>query len=366
MDHYIFFSKSNWHEAPRLRHQVAGLLRSFGGNIHFFQKPSFVWWPGAREEISRIDGDLLIGRTRQLIHHQLRVFSFLRWLNALVEKRSIRAVLGEGISKNSVVVNFNYDYYFLREIFPDNRIVTIINDDFVAQSRFFSGRHAKKSLGKTCASSDVILTVSYPLMRQASEWCSPELFFPWADVEYREPALSSNRNAVLLWAHIDERVDFELVRQAVVMRPSVIFYLVGPQSISARNEIEKFASAENVVVVPSAKLDDLPLDRFFAAIIPYKKNVADIEAVTMSNKSLQLMARGLPIVAHGMPNFYDHRAIVKANDAGDFLAGLDYFRENFSDLQASIGNLVSDNQPQNRFSFFRSLISRIDREGKNV
>jgi len=357
MDDYIFFSKSNWHEAPRLRHQVAGLVRSFGGRIQFFQKPSFVWQGSARNKIVRVDDDLTIARTCQLIHHQLRVFSVLRWLNAVVEKKSIREMLGKGVSKDVVVVNFNYDYYFLRDIFPDNTIVTIINDDFVAQSKFFSGAHAKRSLKRTCAASDLVLTVSYPLMRQVSEWCSPKLFFPWADVEYRAPSPRSERNAVLLWAHIDARVDFALLQQSILMRPDVIFYLVGPQAQNIREHTSRIQSAANVVVVSSAKLDELPMERFFAAIIPYKKYVADIEAVTMSNKSLQLMSRGLPIVAHGMPAFYEHPAIVKAENVDDFLGGVDYFRHNFLNLQDSIADLVSNNQPRNRFDFLRDLIS---------
>lgn len=362
MNEYIFFSKSNWNEAPRLRHQVAELIRKFDGRIHFFQKPSFVWQKGSHEKVSRIDGSLSLARTRQLIHHQLRVLPVLRWLNAAVEKKSIRVSIGQSFSKNSVIINFNYDYYFLRDVFPENRIVTIINDDFVAQAKLFSGRHAKKSLEKTCRKSDLVLAVSYPLMRQVSQWCSPELFFPWADVEYRAPMPSTTRNSVLLWAHIDTRVDFDLLHQSISKRPDVIFYLVGPQASNVRDRILQIESAANVVIVSSAKLDELPLERFFAAIIPYKNHVADIEAVTMSNKSLQLMSRGFPIVAHGMPAFYEHPAIVKTADLDGFLAGLDYSKENFSSLQESIKYLVSDNQPRNRFEFLKNLISKI--EGK--
>ncbi|MDQ0042700.1 hypothetical protein [Variovorax boronicumulans] len=360
MDDYIFFSKSNWHEAPRLRHQVAELIRKFGGRIQFFQKPSFVWKKYGDEGISQIDASLTLARTRQLIHHQLRVFPVLRWLNAIVEKKSIQAVLGRNLSRDSVIINFNYDYYFLRDIFPNNRIITIINDDFVAQAKLFSGRHARESLRRTCRNSDLVLTVSYPLMQQVSEWCSPKLFFPWADVEYREPAPSRTKNAVLLWAHIDGRVDFDLLRQSISKRPDVIFYIVGPQASNVKEQVLQVESAANVVIVPSAKLDELPLENFFAAIIPYKKRVADIEAVTMSNKSLQLMSRGLPIVAHGMPAFYEHSAIVKAEDLSGFLAGLDYFEKNFWDLQNSIRTLVSENQPKNRFEFLKVLLSKIE------
>lgn len=360
MDDYIFFSKSNWHEAPRLRHQMAGLIRRFGGKIYFIQKPAFVWQRRVTSGVEQVESNLVLGRTHQLIHHQLRVFPALTWLNALIEKKSIRTLMGKISTENSVILNFNYDYCFLREIFPKNKIITIINDDFVAQSRLFSGRHAKRSLGKTCLASDVVLTVSYPLMKQASEWCSPELFFPWADVEYREPARNVERNSVLLWAHIDNRVDFDLLRQSVSLRPDVVFYLVGPQAANVKDQVSQFDLLPNVVICPSAKLEELPLEKFFAAVIPYRSNVADIEAVTMSNKSLQLMSRGLPIVAHGMPSFYEHPAIVKANNADGLVAGIDYFRKNFLVLQESIRSLVANNQPESRFEFFKNLVNKIE------
>ncbi|WP_390346335.1 hypothetical protein ACFJIS_03110 [Variovorax boronicumulans] len=360
MDDYIFFSKSNWHEAPRLRHQVAGLIRRFGGRIYFIQKPAFVWQNRVKSDIEQVENNLVLGRTRQLIHHQLRVFPVLAWLNALIEKKSIQTLMGKISTKNSIILNFNYDYYFLREIFPKNKIITIINDDFVAQSRLFSGRHAKRSLGKTCLVSDVVLTVSYPLMKQVSEWCSPELFFPWADVEYKEPVRNAERNSVLLWAHIDNRVDFDLLRQSVSLRPDVVFYLVGPQAANVKDQVSQFELLPNVVIVPSAKLEELPLEKFFAAVIPYRNNVADIEAVTMSNKSLQLMSRGLPIVAHGMPSFYEHPAIVKANDVDGFVAGMDYFHQNFPVLQESIKSLVANNQPESRFEFVKNIVNRIE------
>lgn len=360
MNDYIFFSKSNWAEAPRLRHQLAALLRGFGGRVKFFQKPSFVWRHDVSEEVAVIGDGFVLARTRQLIHHQLRVLPILSWFNALVEKRSIRARLGKHLSTDIVIINFNYDYYFLRDVFPKNIIITIINDDFVSQSRFFSGRHAKESLRQTCINSDAVLTVSYPLMRQLSAWCRPELFFPWADVVYKAPLNSGVRNSVLLWAHIDGRVDFDLLRTAIAKRPEVFFYLVGPLGTDVKGQVSLFDSSPNVVIMPSAELDDLSLENFFAAIIPYKQNVGAIEAVTMSNKSLQLMSRGLPLITHGMPEFYEHPAIVKAVDVAGFLLGLDHFRENFFTLQNHISNFVSQNQPRDRFEFLKKVISKFE------
>ncbi|MNV96076.1 hypothetical protein D3C71_1910380 [compost metagenome] len=72
------------------------------------------------------------------------------------------------------------------------------------------------------------------------------------------------------------------------------------------------------------------------------------------------MSRGLPIVAHGMPSFYEHTAIVKANDVDGFVAGMDYFHQNFSVLQESIKSLVANNQPESRFEFMKNIVNRIE------
>jgi hypothetical protein len=361
MNHFIFFSKSYWRETPRLRHQVANLIREFHGHVLFFQKPAFPWGTiEASRGGKKIDETLDIVEGTQLIHHQLRILPALSWLNNYVEKKSIRRHLGNAISADAIIINFNYDYYFLRQIFPDNRIITIINDDFVAQAKFFSGRHVERSLKKTCEMSDVVLAVSYPLMRQVEEWCTPHLFFPWADVEYLMPDFGGNRTSVLLWAHIDSRVDLELLSHCVRCRPEVIFYIVGPHARALESRISAICEAANVRVILAAKLDELPLNDFFAAIIPYKSGISDIEAVTMSNKSLQLMARGLPLVTHGMPAFYENPAIFKAETYGDFLRSLDYCREYFFELQDSIRTLVSENQRKDRFEFLMNIIARVE------
>jgi hypothetical protein len=357
MDRYIFFSKSNWDEPPRLRHQLVNLIRSYGGDVVFFQKPVYVWGKRLQKTPVRVDADLWLARTRQLIHHQLRVLSVLRWMNALIEKRSIRNSLKKLPERPSIVINFNYDYYFLREIFPTEIIVTIINDDFVAQAKLFGGKHVRESLRITSAVSDLVLVVSYPLEQQVSEWCAPKLFLPWSDVSYRHPAPQTDRDAVLLWAYIDARIDFNLLRECAAKRPEVTFYVVGPQSSVAVNMVIQLAScAGNIVVLPEKKLEDLPLDRFFAGIIPYKNNIGDIAAVTMSNKSLQLMARGLPLVTHGMPSFYEHSAIIKAEGIDDFLIGLDYCRNEFFDIQAQIEKLIEQNMAEHRFSYLKKLV----------
>lgn len=357
MQRYIFFTKSQWDEPPRLRHQVANLVRSFGGEVLFFEKPAQVGKGGGDSSIKNIEADLRTVRTRELIHHQLRVVPILGTLNALVEKGQIRAALSGVDVEGAVIVNFNYDYYFLREIFPRHKILTVINDDFVAQAKFFDGKHVLKTLAKTCAMSDSVLVVSYPLADQARPWCDPQLFFPWSDVGYRASQGLKSRDGILVWAHINRRIDFELLKEAAARRPDMKFHIVGPVAENGRAGVEMLRSfSSNFLFKDFGKLDELPLEEYFCSAIPYMKGVKDIEAVTMSNKTLQLLARGMPIVTHGMPHFYRHDAIVNTDTVDAFVAGLDFCQGQFEALQPSIEKLVSENQAVNRFEQLQRIL----------
>lgn len=357
MQRYIFFTKSHWSEPPRLRHQVANLVRSFGGEVLFFEKPAQLGKGGFNSSIKTIEAGLRTARTCELIHHQLRVIPILGALNALLEKGEIRKALSGVDSEGAVIVNFNYDYYFLREIFPRHKILTVINDDFVAQAKFFDGKHVLKTLAKTCSMSDSVLVVSYPLADQVRPWCDPQLFFPWSDVGYKVSQGMKKRDGILVWAHINRRIDFQLLKEAAARRPGMKFHIVGPVAENGRAGVEMLRSfSPNFSFKDFGKLGELPLDEYFCSAIPYMKGVKDIEAVTMSNKTLQLLARGMPIVTHGMPYFYRHDAIVNSDTVDAFVSGLDFCQSKFEELQPSIERLVSENQAVNRFEQLQRIL----------
>ncbi len=356
MPEIVFFSKTNWDETPRLRHQTAKLLKSFGEPIYFFQKPRFPWGGRSFAKPLEIEDDFFLARTTQLLHHQLRVGLGLGKINSLFEISSIKSVV-KSLSPDPIIINFNYDYFFLREIFPKSKIITILNDDFVAQAKFFDGKHIYKSLKKTCEISNEVLVVSYPILKQVKSFCKPKIFFPWSDTEYIIPRQHTNRSKILLWSHIDGRVDFRLIENSAKKMPEVIFDLVGPVSKGVFFDFKKLcAENKNIVHIPPTKLDELDFDSYFCSIIPYKCSVADIEAVTISNKTFQLLARGMPIVTHGMPNFFEHPAISKSDTIESFLTEITRLREEFFSLQKSISDLVSSNNSKSRLAFLSSIL----------
>lgn len=334
------------------------LLASHGHEVIFFQKPLFPFGGFGRRGSELASAGIMLRQSYQLIHHQLRVLWLFALINSFFEKISIKKCFGATLDDSFVIVNFNYDYFFLRDLFPKNKIITIINDDFVAQSKFNSGRHAIRALRKTCEKSDLVLTVSVPILKQLDAWSNAQLFLPWADSAYRAPKTYIDKDAVLLWAHLDRRVDYVLLQEAALSTPHIFYFLVGPQSYESIEEIHSLlGSCGNIIVLPPTSLEHLPLERFFAAIIPYKSGIADIEAVTLSNKSFQLMCRGLPLVVHGMPYFLEHAAISKCGDSQEFVRAIESRRSSFESIQDSIADLIESNQASSRYSTLMALLN---------
>ena len=344
-------------ETPRIRHQLADLLMSYGHKVVFYQKPLYFFNQSNGLANKQVSDDLEIRQTKQLLHHQLRLIRPLSYLNSKYERDSIQLSIGR-INKNDVIINFNYDYCFLRDIFHNNKIVTVINDDFVAQAKFNSGKHVLNYLSKTLAISDMALTVSYPLYTQAEQYTkSVQMFLPWSKTNY-EPPVQSNRNTLLLWAHIDNRIDFDLIEYLLESHPDFIFHFVGPISKNQSACVEKLRSNFiNLKVIGPASLEDLTLEEYFAAIIPYRSNVADIEAVTASNKTFQLLSKGMPLITHGMPHFIDNPAIFKAKSYEGFSKYINNTFDDFYELQPAIEELVKCNQSEHRYEQIISIIN---------
>ncbi|MEJ6066320.1 hypothetical protein MT378_01000 [Psychrobacter sp. 16-Bac2893] len=357
MTKFIFFSKTMYSETPRIRHQLADLLVSYGHEVVFYQKPLFFFEHRNKLINQKISNNLTIKQTKQFLHHQLRLFGLLSYLNSSYEVQQITPSLGD-IDESDVIINFNYDYDFLRNIFKKNKIITLINDDFVAQSKFNKGKHALQYLSNTVKMSDITLTVSYPLFAQASEFSkSVQMFLPWSKDKYSEPVKSS-RNTVLLWAHIDKRIDFELVEDMLSKNSKFFFHFVGPVSEENLILVSKLKERySNLILYPASSLEDLPLNTYFSSIIPYKAGVLDIEAVTASNKTFQLLSKGLPLVTYGMPSFFEHESIFKAKSYKEFSGFINKAYEDFESLQPSIKELVNKQQPAQRYEQIMSIIN---------
>jgi hypothetical protein len=357
MSRFVLFTKTVWDEPPRLRHQMADLIAAAGHEVLFFEKPSPFWATG-RERRRVADGIEVVSH-QELVHHRLRLTPPLHHLNARAVTASIRRQLrGAHPRPDDVVISFNYDYWFLRRIFPHNQLITVINDDFICVALFGYTTPLLWALERTCRASDRVLTVSVPLQKQLAPYSKPELFLPWADRGYEAPRRSATRNLLLFWGFINRRLHFPEIHAYAealqVARPDVRLLFVGPVSkpldADTLREVEALRARPNVEFRPSSRLDELPLDDMLAAYIPYRPFDGEIDAITLSNKALQLLARGLPLLISSMPampNFIE-ASFVSRVDLNDPAAQIDRLRQSFQEQQPAIAHFVGQNGTEAR------------------
>jgi hypothetical protein len=352
---FVVLTKTRWTEPPRLRHQVARLLANGGHDVLFVEKPTIGRPSPARRPAQHVT---VVGH-RELLHHKLRLTSPLQSLNASVTGRSIVEALrgADTPVDDAVVVNFNYDYWFLRRIFPRNVIVTVINDDFVSRGVFGITRHLRRALARTCAISDHVLTVSTQLQEDLAPYAAAELFLPWADRPYILPPAGLSRNTLLFWGFINRRLDFPLVEsladRLVAQRPDLKLLFVGPVEQGVEAKLDVLRSRPNVAIQAAAPLDDLPLDSVCASIVPYL-SAPDLDVCLIPNKALQLFARGIPLLVSGLPRImkapFVFRIDVRAPEET-----IDTIRRQFDAIQPAIQAFVSEQQASARLDRLEAI-----------
>jgi glycosyltransferase involved in cell wall biosynthesis len=354
MSTFIIFTRTDWSEAPRLRHQVTQLLLEAGHRVHFFELPRPVLSPEApRAPVAGVAPAFV--RTTHLIHHQLRVVPPLHGINAWFVRRQIESFLRTLPSNEVTVINFSYDYYFLRKLFPKQRIVTIINDDFEAQSRLPICGHITWALRRTCLMSDAVFAVSLPLVRRLSQWSNAVLFLPWSSMQYTAPRENiSGRTRLLFWGFIDNRLDLDMldrVAKDLARRgPQWELLLVGPTQGRGREAaVRSMARHTNVRILDSHRLDQLPLDTILASVIPYLTPAA-MDAVTLPNKAMQLLAHGLPLLISGMPAFIEAPFVRRLDGEESPATVIDSCIADFNALQPTIAKFLGENTPESRLS----------------
>lgn len=353
---FIFLTKTPWNEPPRLRHQLARLLDSAGHTVVFFEKPIFFWqkMPSSCDA----EGNIRFYRYRELIHHKLRISRLLYNLNAwFVTKELGKAFNLIGLNQQDMIVNFNYDYGFLRKIFPKHKLLTVINDDFHSRALWNYQKPLLAALEKTCKSSDVVLTVSELLKQMLAQFCKPELFLPWTECPYMGSPQSGSRSLLLFWGYINSKIDFALLskfsKALNKSNPHMRILFVGPLQLGSES-VRILEGLSNVDLKNAASLDTLPMDRVLAALIPYRNNVPAIDAISFPNKAFQLLAYGVPLLISGMPNFLKASFVFRTiGDAGD---DIDLIRRQFTQLQPVIQDFLSQNSPRHRLSQFLSYL----------
>lgn len=260
-----------------------------------------------------------------------------------------------------IVVNFNYDYFFLRKIFPKNKILTIINDDFCCRALLGYEAPLKAALADTCRNSDVVLTVSYPLQEQLLNYCNTQIFFPWADIQYKAPRNDSQRSILLFWGYINNRLNFDYIidlsQKITQLNLNVDLFFIGPVEKNIDNRFKILQSLPNIKVKGATPIKDLNFDNVLAAFIPYiSGNQAD-DVTSIPNKAFPMLANGIPLLITGMPNFIKKPFVIRMGENIDVdISQITNLKNNFTKLQDEISFFVNQNTGAHRYKQFMSYV----------
>ncbi|MFM7311868.1 MAG: glycosyltransferase, partial [Cyanobium sp.] len=290
----LILTRTDWAEPPRLRHQLTQLLLDAGYRPTFVQKPACVLPVSrpCRPPAAAVPGLTLLS-AQELLHHQLRLVPGLHHLNAWFARRDLRHRLRSiGQHPPDLIINFNYDAFWLRSFCPGRPIITIINDDFESLSRLPVRRHLTWVLQRTCAMSTRVLTVSEMLRQRLARWCEPELFLPWAADAYRPPVPSGERRVLLFWGYVNERLDVAALQASLpeLEAAGLRLRFVGPCDANGRQLQRLLGDSSAVEWRPACPFDALDTSDCLAALIPYRLDCPGVEAIQLSNKALQLLS----------------------------------------------------------------------------
>jgi hypothetical protein len=353
----VAFTKSAWSEAPRLRHQVAHLLLAHGHRVLFFERPADIFTLGLNpSEADHLPPGLALGRNRQLLHHQLRITPTLSRANAEFEKLQIRRLVDS--YRPEAVINFNYDYYFLRELFPKSKIVSIFNDDFIAGARLLSRKEARRLVCQTARMSDHNLVVSYPLLDQIRTFTDRvSLFFPWCRREYATPPAGQKRDEMLYWGYINDRIDVRAVTH--VMDQGIKINFVGPVSGTRRSRaLLEHRNAEYHGERPLDRISAV-LARCASSILPYDAADRQVAAITINNRAFDLLSAGLPLLYRDLPGLLEAPAEVirRCHDGAAYVREHRQAAQQFDAAQPAIQEFLANHTPSARYRQLSELIS---------
>ncbi len=352
----ILFTKTRWSEPPRLRHQVAKLLTDMGYEVVFFECPSYKSWFQTRR-----DENMIFVNHFELIHHRLRFSNFLVKINSYVTKFFIKKAIKKLNIENVPVVNFCYDYYFLKDLFSTN-IVTIINDDFVNKIKNSTLRKiTENQLVRTSENSKVNLAVSYPLRDQLKQFTNNvELFFPWAEEEYKIPEFTRKRDVALFFGYINYRLDWSLVLGIVKKGIKVRF--IGPIEKSVdKKKLEEARTYANVEFLSPMNIKEIDFSDICCSILPWDRSLDGVQAITVNNKCFSLLSYGIPQVYSDLPHLIkaDTKAIAKCSTADEMVNTINYFSENFEDCQEPIEDFLKQNYSEERGLALKRYLNEI-------
>jgi hypothetical protein len=350
----LVVSRTPWHETPRIRHHLSRLLRDSGYEIYYLETIL-----GKKPVSEVVEAGINVNRIKERIHHQLRLLKLLDLFNSLSVKIQIKKINYK--IKFVAVVNFNYDYHFIREMF-NAPFISIINDDFVASAIPLMKLKVRNKLNLICKESDSVLCVSYSLHRSLKIVSdNAELFLPWSLKHYTSPEINKKRDVVLYFGYIS-RIDTRIIDKLCEKNIKIRF--VGPVLGDGLTVKKYYQSYDNIEFLSSRTLSEVYLEDVCCSVALYDLRLEYNIAITASNRMFQLLSEGIPLVYPKLPNLITAPSTVIAvcSEIDEFPTAINFFMKNFDTIQDDIRLFLEDHTSEKRSVFINRLINQLNYE----
>jgi hypothetical protein len=350
----LVISRTPWHETPRFSHHLSRLLRDSGYEIYYLETIL------GKKPISEVEeAGINVNRIKERIHHQLRLLKLLDIFNNSSVKNQIKKINYK--IEFVAVVNFNYDYHFIREMF-NVPFISIINDDFEATAIPLMKLKVRNKLNLICKESDSVLCVSYSLQRSLKNFSDKaELFLPWSLKHYTSPEINKKRDVVLYFGFIS-RIDTRIIDKLCEKNIKIRF--VGPVLGDGIKVKKRYQSYDNIEFLSSRTLSEVYLEDVCCSVALYDLTLESNNAITASNRMFQLLSEGIPLVYPKMPNLIAAPSTVIAvcSEIDEFPTAVNLFMKNFDLIQDDIRLFLEDHTSEKRSFFVNSLINQLNYE----
>lgn len=351
----LIITRTNWSEPPRIRHQFCRMMLNKGHEVYFLEKPTMKWWQPL--QLKKIESNFVLGTYPELLHHQLKFSRILQFFNSKLVLKKLKEFLRK--KKFDAVINFNYDYGFLSQAIDNAKFITVINDDFIAQGKPWMKGAIKSQLQSTCDVSDSTLSVSFPLKVMIEKYThKSKLLLPWCEKEYKAPNSSKERNVVLYFGYINNRIDWKIV--VGLLERNIHIRFVGPVNGKETQEtISNLQRYPNFEQLAACDYEELNLDDVFCSIAPYDPSIESVQACTISNRAFRLLSSGIPILYPKLPYLLEapKEVIYGAIDLDDYYSQILFYKEYFYYCQKFIEVFVKSHTEQERYRVIESVVS---------
>ncbi len=328
----VVVTYTDWHEPPRIRHQITNQLIRFYNVIYIVKQLD-----NRFDYVERISKKLIIYTPGINFYIPKRLYANDPFTHYIVDKYftiKISNFVKRYSSNKIFLINFIYDFM---EIMKDNIFkykMYICFDEFPKMQRKTNKRNRfliwyqtklfqyyEKKVAKY---SNKCLATHYPLRDKILNFNKNTEFFPpgheFKKLNYKNLAVKRDKKINIGYmGYINYRIKLDWILE-ILKNNDMVLNLIGPKE---KYQYEKLLDRKNLNYIKPLYGNKLlqKLREMDVLIIPWDSKIPEIEILTVSNKLFQYIAAAKPIIISKLPNFIKlpKGVIYIANDEKEFI-----------------------------------------------